>query len=96
MFKKQVCFVICIIDNIYRFLLPSLFTVIIKDGAVKGKRGIVASKVLSEFEEIAKQQGVSKGVTYGIKREGSLSLKFSGNIKKENQQRFRNAFMYCK
>lgn len=87
---------ICIIDKIYRFLLPPLFTVVIKDDTVRGKRGKVTNKVLSEFEEIARKQGISKGAIYGVKRGGSVSLEFSGNIKKQDQQRFRNAFMYSK
>jgi hypothetical protein len=85
--------VFIISNKIYRILSPPLFTVSIRDGTVKLKRGKVARAVLSEFETITKQQGILKGAVYGIKRGSVISLEFSGNISKEDQQRFRNVWV---
>lgn len=81
-----------ILKRIFRILIPPVFTITINNGIAQSTQGKVTNKVLGEFSEIPRQQGISGGTIYGVRKNAGISLDFSGNISKAVQQRFRNVW----
>ena len=82
-----VAIIICV------FLPKPAFILRITEGNVLVKKGRLPKGFLNECEMLAQENNITNATIRGVRKKGSISLKFSGRISEGTQQRFRNAWI---
>jgi hypothetical protein len=73
-----------------RFFGAYEFIIELRDGAALATKGKVSGRMLREFSECARQNGINRGKIYGERGPGVIRLTFSGEIPPSTHQQFRN------
>ena len=81
-----------LLRRIYFFLFRPAFTVRIQDGGAGLVQGDLPRKCLDAFGDIARDNGLSKGMIYGVPEGSRTRLVFSPDLDRSNAQRFMNAW----
>ena len=66
------------------------FIIELRDGAARATKGKLLDRMLREFSECARKQGIQSGTICGERGPGIVRLEFSKEIPPSTHQQFRN------
>ena len=75
-----------------RLVNPPLFVVALNKGTARAKKGNLSQAFLNDCSSIARDQALSEGEIYGVRRRQGIGLEFSRHIPSFCHQRFRNTW----